>query len=131
MKKPLRQPGTVGVRQLSVETRHRRRIFRFSSAIVSLACMFSMSAHAGWSEWAPVTGLHSNQGPARAFLMGPSLTGVCTHSWPMILFGSDGTENAKELYATALSAFMAGKEVRLYAETCWSDYPIILALEIR
>ena len=114
------------------EPRDRRKVSRLSTAIVGAACMLSMNAHAGWSDWATVTGLHSNQGPARAFLIGPVLTGVCSNTWPVILFGTTaGTDNAKELYATALSAFMAGKEVRLYSETCWTGYPIILAMEIR
>lgn len=124
-------PGMFRMKSSSDESC--RKSSRLATSILGAACIFSVNAHAVSSQWATLTGLHVNNAPTRALLSGLAITGICSQTWPVILFDTSqgGTGNAKELYAAAMSALMAGKEVRVYAETCWANYPVVSALEIR
>lgn len=102
-----------------------------------LACLFvSGLASAGWSAWGKVSYFHVDSGAAnRVYVEGIQITDVnCQNTAPVILFdGPQAPGNGKEMYSTALAAFMAGKEIRIYGISCWSEWstPIGTAMEIR
>jgi hypothetical protein len=105
------------------------------SVVMLCASFFSLSAHAGWSSWGGLSTLHTSNNPSKAFLYGMTIGDAgCSLSVPvMIMTGTQATDNAKEMYATALSAFMAGREVRVYASSCWTvnSSPLVTAIEVR
>lgn len=113
-----------------------------SSIVVLTGCLFSSFCHAnGWSGYGTFTSLQcfsdNNAVAARCMIVdfngtaNDALINYCGKPWGALYIPAESAANATQLYSTILTAFAAGKQMKIYTNGCFEGFPLIGGVSVK
>lgn len=60
-----------------------------------------------------------------------AIINYCAKPWGSLYLPAESAQNARQVYATILMAFSAGKQVRFYTNGCFEGYPLIGGVSVK
>ena len=111
-------------------------------AITFTSCLFSGFCHAngwtGYGTFAVFQCLSDNDVAVARCAVGEftgaandTIINYCAKPWGSLYLPAESAQNARQVYATILMAYSAGKQVRFYTNGCFEGYPLIGGVSVK
>jgi hypothetical protein len=116
---------------------------KIKASVFALGFLFSgyCSAGNGWTGYGTFTNLtcmsENDALVGRCILSGFTGTATeptisfCGKPWGTLYMPGEAAQNSKQVFATVLMAYSAGKQVRLYSNGCFEGYPLVGGVEVK